>query len=258
MTGKATRLYPLPARELPVGAIYEDLELPPPGRRDAARPYVVVNVVSSVDGRTAIAGKSSRIGSRTDRQAMRTLRSKADAVMIGAGTLRAEKISLGLDGGELGASPPMAVMVTATGNLPVETNLIRHRRQKLLVLLPDKAADDAADRLRRQADVVRVPSTCSDAIDLRSAIKILKADHAVELLIVEGGPSLTHALISGHLVDELYITLAPKLLGGSAPQAPSVLEGHQLERGVVKMNLVAVHQADGELFLRYSLGEGGS
>ena len=97
------RLYPPPRQE--VSAIYEDLS--PSWRRDGERPYVILNMVSSLDGRTAIEGKAAGIGSTTDRKTMRTLRSKVDAVMIGAGTLRAEKLSLGLKAMRvLGIVPP--------------------------------------------------------------------------------------------------------------------------------------------------------
>jgi riboflavin biosynthesis pyrimidine reductase len=124
LTRKILRLYPLPTRDLSARGIYEDLELPPPERSDPSRPYVIINMVSSIDGKVAIEGKSSRIGSETDRRVMRTLRSKVDAVMVGAGTLRAEKLSLGLDECSAGKQP-LAVVVTATGDVSLESNLVR-------------------------------------------------------------------------------------------------------------------------------------
>src|SRR5215208_5128535 len=61
------------------------------------RPFVFLNMVQSADGKTAIEGKASRLGTDNDRSVMRTLRSRADAVMIGGGTIRAERLSLSLD-----------------------------------------------------------------------------------------------------------------------------------------------------------------
>ena len=226
--------------------IYQDLELPPAGRRDARRPYVLINMVSSLDGRTTVEGGAAHIGGETDRQVMRTLRSKADAVMIGAGTLRAERLSLGLD--EPAESQPIAIVLTNTGALPLESHLIRHERQVVLVLVPDDSPEKAVSQLRRHAEVLRAPTSPDGSIDLGEALKTLKAEHAVDLLLVEGGPALNYALISRNLANELFLTLAPKLLGRTSGEALSILDG-PAPRDV---SLLSVHLAGNELFLRYN------
>ncbi len=256
MSGKATRLYPLPPREISAHGIYGDLELPPPEhRRGAARPYVVINMVSSIDGKTVIKEKASRIGSETDRRTMRTLRSKADAVMIGAGTLRAERLSLGLDECYRGQPQPLAVVVTRTGNVPLETNLIATGQQEILVITTKGGVDsDSIKRLRDHARVLQVGATPSGAVNLEEALKVLKTDYAVNLLLVEGGPRLNHSLIRGLLADELFLTLAPKLLGGTADSTLTILRGDALPEGTFgSPELLSAHVAGGELFLRYSV-----
>ena len=255
MADNALRLYPLPSREIMSGErIYEDLELPPAGRRDPSRPYVLINMVSSLDGRTTEEGEAARIGSETDRQVMRTLRSKAVAVMIGANTLRAEKLSLGLD--EPDASQPTAIIITKTGKLPLGSHLIRNERQEVLVLVPENCPEDAVRRLRRRdGDVLRAPTAQCGAIDLEAALKVLKAEHAADPLLVEGGPTLNHALISRNLADELFLTLAPKLLGGSQNEAFGILKGQPVSPEEPRLvNLLSVHAAGDELFLRYKFG----
>ena len=250
MTQKVVRLYPLPARELPSSKLYEDLEIPPFERRDPSRPYVIINVVSSLDGRAAIGGKSSRIGSATDRQAMRTLRSKAEAVMIGAGTLRAERLSLGLDE-PTEELQPLAIVATQSGDVPLEQNLILGERQNLLIITAQEPPEYLRGQLGDRARVVRVPANSSGAVDLGAALIILKCEYAVELLLVEGGPSLNHALVSANLADELFLTLAPKLLGGTAGKSSALLNGPAL--GPKHINLLSAHLAGDELFLRYAL-----
>ncbi len=248
---KVHRLYPPPGRE--VSGIYEDLNLPPPWHGDSARPYVIVNMVSSVDGRTAMEGKAAGMGSRIDRRTMRTLRSKADAVMIGAGTLRAEKLSLGLD--ELGGvPPPLAIIVTHTGNIPLEDHLVATEEQEVLILLSDRVPHGVVERLRELAQIMRTPADSTGAVDLDRALQALKAERGVGVLVVEGGPGLNHALISRNLVDELFLTVAPELLGGTAAQTLTLLRGPEIpSRGRPALELVSIHLADGELFLRYSL-----
>jgi riboflavin-specific deaminase-like protein len=223
--------------------------LPPPGCTETPRPYVIINMVSSVDGRTAVEGKSSRLGSETDRQTMRTLRSRSDAVMIGAGTLRAERLSLGLD--DPSGRQPLAVIATKTGDVPLESNLIVGEHQEVLVITTQDAPKNLDDRLRESARVLRAPATPSGAINLGEALEVLRARHSVEVLLVEGGPSLNHALISQNLADELFLTLAPKLLGGTSYE---LLAGPAL--APIDAKLLSAHLAGSELFLRYALSKG--
>jgi riboflavin-specific deaminase-like protein len=247
---KILKLYPPPARE--VFALYDDLDLPPTGNREGARPYVIINTVSSVDGRTAMEGKAAGIGSGIDRQTMRNLRSKADAVMIGAGTLRAERLTLGLD--ETGVQQPLAIIVTETGDVPLEEHLIVEGAQEVLIMLSDAAPKRVVERLLTIAPVMRAPADSTGAVELEAALRILKAERGVESLLVEGGPGLNHALISLNLVDELFLTVAPELIGGSADQTLTLLRGPTLPaRDRPTLDLVSIHLSGDELFLRYSL-----
>jgi riboflavin-specific deaminase-like protein len=247
---KILRLYPPPARE--VFAIYDDLDLPPTGKREGARPYVIINTVSSVDGRTAIGGKAAGLGSGIDRQAMRTLRSRADAVMIGAGTLRAERLTLGLD--ETCVRQPLAIIVTDTGDVPLEEHLIVEGGQEVLILLSDAAPKRVVERLSTLAPVMRAPADSTGAVDLETALRTLKAERGVESLVVEGGPGLNYALISLDLVDELFLTVAPEVLGGCAEQTLTLLRGPTLpDRDRPTLEVVSIHLSGDEVFLRYSL-----
>ena len=247
---KVLRLYPPPGRE--VSGIYEDLTLPPSRHGDAAKPYVIVNMVSSVDGRTSMEGKAAGMGSRIDRQTMRTLRSRADAVMIGAGTLRAEKLSLGLD--ETDGLQPLAIIVTHTGNIPLQDHLVATEEQEVLILLSDRVPQAVTERLREFAQVMKAPADSAGVVDLDRALRALKAERGVDVLVVEGGPGLNHGLILRNLVDELYLTVAPELLGGTAAETLTLLRGPEIPAsGRPALELVSIHLADGELFLRYSL-----
>ena len=227
------------------------MSLPSGAGQNAGRPYVFMNIVCTVDGRTSVDGKASGLGSPMDRRVMRTLRSKADAVMIGGGTLRAEKLSLGLDA-EDPRPQPLAVVLSNTGDVPLERNLIVDRRQRVLLLLAEDAPDGAGPRIGDRAEVRRVETTSSGAIDLAKALNTLKADYDVRRLLVEGGPTINHAILSSNLANELFVTLAPTLLGASTQDASSLVGGRLGKRRDL-MLLSAYLDAD-ELFLRYAIG----
>ncbi|MDP8947951.1 MAG: dihydrofolate reductase family protein [Actinomycetota bacterium] len=250
MSDTALRLYPLPVREIPSGAIYEDIELPPLQRRNPARPYVILNAVAAVDGKATIKGKSSGLGSETDRRTMRTLRSKVDAVLVGATTVRAERLSLGLDEFSSG-SEPLAVIVTRTGEVPLETNLIGGERQEVLVIIAQDTPEDNINRLGERASVLRVPASPWGGVVLEEALEALRTERGVDLVLVEGGPSLNHSLISSSLADELFITISPKLLGGTSNETLTILDGPAA--APIDVKLLSAHLADSELFLRYTL-----
>jgi riboflavin biosynthesis pyrimidine reductase len=156
------------------------------------RPFLAVNFASTVDGRASIGGVSGPIGSATDTAMLAGLRTRFDAVMIGAGTMRAERYS-GLE--------------------------------KRLVV---------------------VESGPEGWIDLGELLRSLH-EEGVRTVMCEGGQRLHGTLQALGLVDELFLTIAPKLTGGEAPR---VLEGRALPE-TEELELAWLLEDDGELFARY-------
>jgi riboflavin-specific deaminase-like protein len=243
------RLYPEPDVLSDKGEIYDDLDLPVYASR---LPYVLINMVSSVDGRSFVSGKASGIGGPADRGAMRALRARVDAVMVGAGTLRAEKLNLGLDDPE--GEQPLAVVVGGTGGLPVLENLVRLAGQNVILAVPQRAsADNEANTYvsTDDATTLRCPGPRPDRVDIRHLLRVLKADHAVDRLLVEGGPTLNRSLIDAGLVDELFLTVAPKLLLGPEAAILRCALDNEAQVPPRALALVSVHCVGDELFLRY-------
>lgn len=275
------KLYPQhEATEGRARGLYEGIRFPrSPGRRlgEASRPYVVINMISTVDGKAQDDGRASGLGSEVDRAAMRSLRSGCDAVMIGAGTLRAERLSLGLY--EAGRRQPLGIVVSSgLGALPLE-NLIPVPRQRVLLLRPDPETSSETGpqstagppRILRhpedgRVDLMSVPAmptptgrgerTGRPTVDLAVALAILREELDVGVLLVEGGPSLNDALVSQNLVDELFLTVSPRLLAGSAQPPVTIAEATTpgaARNPPTPLGLVSVHAAGDELFLRYAL-----
>jgi riboflavin-specific deaminase-like protein len=240
----ALRLFPPPARKAEGDGIYGDLMLPLPA--SSSRPYVVINMVASVDGRSSRSGKASGIGGEADRRAMRELRSRVDAVMVGAGTLRAEKLDLGLD--DPAAEQPLALILCGRGSLPLAERLVESPQEILLVMSDDSTGPRGAVPAR--ARILRAPSSAPGRVDLRALLRALRSEHAVNRLLVEGGPVVNRTLIDEGLVDELFVTVAPKLLSG---EESSIVAGRAATNEPEDLALLSVHASGDELFLRYSL-----
>ena len=239
-------LYPEPRALADEEEIYHDLQLPFP--KSPLLPYVLVNMVSSVDGRSSVGGKASGIGSGADREAMRALRSYVDAVMVGAGTLRAEKLNLGLDDPD--AQQPLAVIVGGTRDLPLGDRLA-NSQQEVILAVPEGVRGAAGTGLDRLT-VVETPSTRQGLVDLEWLLEYLRTEHTVDRLLVEGGPALNRSVIDGGLAGEIFLTLAPKILSG---EEATILRGEAGEATGTSRSLVllSVHSSGGELFLRYRL-----
>ncbi|MGH3089699.1 MAG: RibD family protein, partial [Rubrobacteraceae bacterium] len=223
---KPRRIHPPPAVE--VDDIHGELEFPKFGPKDSGLPYVVMNMVSSLDGKVSVSGKSGAIGSAVDRNAMRVLRSKVDAVMVGAGTLRAEKVSLTSEGRR--TPEPMAVIPSASLDLPLETNLLDAQKDRTLILAPDHAYEKASDVCLGHATLVSCKARPDGTLDIEDALRTLKRDFGIANLLVEGGSRLNHEFVERDITQEIFLTLSPKLLGGFSKEAPVAIEGNTFEK----------------------------
>lgn len=257
----AMRLYPLPGAEVPLADVYLDLNPPSCSASDVDLPYIAMNMVSSLDGKVSIGGRANDIGGEADRLVMRNLRSSFDAVLRGADTLRAERISAGvpdplaaLRASRGLAQQPCEVILTKTGDVPIQSNLLGATPENTMIILPDYMVDHAVSiNQASQAVVVGAPARRDGYVDLRAALKLLKLDYGIDRVVIEGGPTVNHALISDDLVDHLFLTIAPKLVAGRAENTLSLLAGDALAATGNHPELRTVHLAGGELFLSYRL-----
>jgi len=253
---RAFALYPPPSFPLDPCDIHADLVLP--RGSSGGRPYTVINAVSTLDGRAAIGGKSSTIGSAVDRAIMRNVRCAFDAVLVGAGTLRAENLELAVPQ-ELVQKrrekrlreQPLPIILMGLSPLPGERRLYEQRG---LMILGSKSVQ--TEHLPANAGFRGVQEYGgSGRVDIGSLLRILEEDLGVRRLLVEGGPTVNRSFLSAGHVDELFLTLAPKISGdGDAPNIVSGAEESLPDKIRDEVRLVSIHAAaSGELYLRYRL-----
>jgi riboflavin-specific deaminase-like protein len=223
------------------------VELAPPDR-----PYLVANFALTLDGRATIGGRSGPIGSGTDSQVLHRLRTQVDAVMIGAGTLRVERYGRIVSDAALRghreraagvAHDPLAVIVTDSLDLPWDAGLFTAGFGRVLILTSSAGEiPDTATKVRVERHQGRV--------DLRRAMARLRDERGVRAVLCEGGPHLLANLVEADLVDEMFITLAPKL---ALNRGPGLLEDAFGDLGPTELELMWLLAEDGELFTRYRL-----
>jgi riboflavin-specific deaminase-like protein len=218
----------------------------------ADRPYVVTNFAVTVDGKATLHGRSGTIGSERDTEMLVCLRTRVDAVMIGGGTMRAERYGRPVaDPGRRGrrerrglSQDPLLVIVSGRLDIPWDAPVFGDRGARVLIF---STSDTEPPETVAEVRVVRHEGS----IDLAKALAYLRTQRGVRALLCEGGPRLHAQLIDAALVDELFVTHAPKLAGGDGPGLAVGLP--ELER---PLEVVWLLDEDGELFARYRVSRG--
>jgi 5-amino-6-(5-phosphoribosylamino)uracil reductase len=218
-------------------SLHRDLEAPP---AHDGRPHVGLNFVMTADGRVTYQGRAE-IGTRTDRALMFHLRSLADAVMIGAGTLRVDPFAPSIKGRD---RQPLAIVVSRTCELPLDNRFFRHPGERL-VATTTSAATAAVAAVRVAG--AKVEEFGDTDVDLGRLLRSLR-DRGVRFLLCEGGPTLAGQLLARRSLDELFLTHATLIT--AEPDARRLFEGGPRPAGTVRVERVSLHEHDGERYER--------
>jgi riboflavin-specific deaminase-like protein len=211
------------------------------------RPYLILNFATTIDGRAAISGRSGPIGSETDTEMLQRLRTRVDAVMIGAGTMRAERYGRIVSDPDFRAyrertglaDDPLGVIVSNRFELPWDAGLFTDGGGEVVIFT---ASEQEPPETATPVTIVRHP----DGVELDGALEWLLTERGIRSVLCEGGPTLHGRLREGGLADELFLTIAPKIAGGEGPR---VLEGALPDVDLVE--LAWLLESEGELFARY-------
>lgn len=222
-------------------------------RAPAPRPYTVANFIASADGRATLQSRSGPLGDDGDRAMFLGLREQADAILAGTGTLRAERYGRVLRDPERrrrrvarGQPPePIACTITRTGDLPTEIPMFAEPEARIVVFTGAELDVGAG---AAHVDVIRLSA---GELTLTNVLGRLRDDYDVRLLLCEGGPTLFGGLLREGIVDELFLTVAPKLAGGGT--GPAIASGPELPVAL-ELGLEWVLERRGSLYMRYLAG----
>lgn len=229
---------------------------PPPGTPGASGTrFVRCNMISTIDGAITVNGRSGLLGGPGDHRVFQVLRSWADVVVVGAGTARTEGYgparlsdelrSTRLDRGQPPV-PPIAV-VTLSGNVDLTAPLFSEAEARSIVVTA--AAGEAVLRGNAQlGDVADLIVAGESAVDLTQAFDQL-AQMGYRSLLLEGGPGLNADVVHAGLLDELCLTLSPRVVAGAGSR---IIAGPELDPPM-GVEATSVLEEDGFLFFRLAV-----
>jgi riboflavin-specific deaminase-like protein len=212
----------------------------------------------SADGKIATSNRRvASFGSQADHAHLLALRATVDAVMSGARTLDADRITLGPGPARYrrlrlknGLSEyNLRVIVSGRGTIDPQAEIFRHRFSAILLLTTRRAAGKRLARLRALVDETKF---CGEtALDLAEGLRWLRREHGVHRLLCEGGGELNFSMLQAGLVDEVHLTICPRILGGR--NAPTLAEGAGFEAlaDAAQFILASSRRVGDELFLAY-------
>lgn len=217
----------------------------------AHRPWVVVNMVASLDGAIAVDGRSGALGGPADKAMFAALRAIADVILVGAGTVRAERYGPPRPSDEARAArvargqdeAPRLAVVTRSLDLDPRARLFAEAETPPYVVTTTSAPPDRVASLDTVATVV---AAGDGEVDLSAALARLAADGA-QVVLCEGGPSLNADLLAAGCIDEWALTVSPLVVGGSAGRATAGAAPPDLTR----FALARLLEADGLLLGRW-------
>jgi diaminohydroxyphosphoribosylaminopyrimidine deaminase/5-amino-6-(5-phosphoribosylamino)uracil reductase len=181
---------------------------------DRRRPFVMLKLASSLDGRIALAGGESRwITGPQARAIGHRLRAKSDAILVGSMTAVADDPELVARRGNRVIARPIRVLVDSRLRVPVSAKLYAEGGDRSWVLCGESVAVSRRNAVERTGARVLTVATRDGHIDLKPALARLAREGLTQVL-VEGGGELAAALLRGKLVDELHWFVAPRILGG--------------------------------------------
>ena len=225
-----------------------------------ARPFVLINMAMSADGKIAPPHRRFiAFGSRLDHKNLLALRATADAVMCGARTVDSAPVTLDAGGAAYErrrqraglARQNLRVVVSGSGSVDPAAKIFQHTVSPLIVLASGQAPKSRLAKLKRLADCVKVCGR--NSVALAQALGWLRREWAVKRLLCEGGGELNFELLRLGLVDELHLTICPRIIGGRA--APTIADGEGFARlaKAAKLELTRQRRVGDELFTTWRI-----
>ena len=215
------------------------------------RPFVTANFAITADGRISTRNFTpSDFSSKRDKRRLVKIRAACDAVLVGARTLASDTMTLGIPG--IRTKPPLRVIVSNSGRIAPTLRVFQTEGAPIIIFTTKKMPAATRDALAGVADIFLHPAP---TVDLALVLAILRADYGVKRLVCEGGGTLLRAFAAADLLDELHLTICPRIFGGRDAPTLTGVTGKFLPKST-RLRLVEMKRAGDECFTRWSVIRG--
>lgn len=213
---------------------------------------VLINAAMTIDGKIATNLGDSTISSKQDLRRLHRLRCSVDAIIIGISTVIIDNPRLTVRLVKRHGTTPVRIIVDSIGRIPLDSKILKSASKiNTIVAVTKRASDERVDEIKSAGAIVIVAGT--KTVDLKELFFILKK-MGFNKILVEGGGELNWSILQLGIVNELMVTVAPRIVGGRT--ATTLVEGDGYERisNGIKMELIKVsRQNNGEVVLYYKL-----
>jgi 2,5-diamino-6-(ribosylamino)-4(3H)-pyrimidinone 5'-phosphate reductase len=210
------------------------------------RPNVILAAAMTLDGKIATRSGDSRISSSFDLEKLHRLRSRTDAVMVGRGTQLSDNPRLTVR--RISGRNPVRIVVDSLARTSPNSRILSRGGGRTIIAASKRAPEARVNRLRSKgAKIIR----CGNQhVDLRKLLTILHS-LGIRDLLLEGGGKLNWSMLTEKLVDEIQVTIAPRVVGGE--KATTLVEGFGVGRmsHAIRLSKLKVTRNGNELVLSY-------
>ena len=229
------------------------------GGRSGRRPFVTANFALTWDGRISTrCGTPADFSSKNDKRRLVEIRARCDAVLVSAKTVAADNMSMGLPDPALRAARsargqsayPLRVLLTNSGRIDPALRLFTKTFSPVVIFSTTRMPARTRAALAPLADVWLHESA---SVNLPAMLATLRADYGVRRLVCEGGAQIFRALLAAGLVDELHVTLCPRIFGGDKAPTLTGVAGEFLAQSAA-LAVKEMEVVEGECFLRLAVG----
>ncbi len=222
------------------------------------RPFVFINIASSVDGKISDERRRQlRISCDEDLRRVDRLRAESDAIMVGIGTVLADDPKLTVKSRELRMwrvkrgmpENPVRVVVDSRCRVPLYAKVLNDEAETIIAV--SKLADSKkVDALRRRG--IEIVVAGDSRVNLKALMEYLH-DRGIRKVMVEGGGTLNYGLLREGLVDEIYVYYGNMIIGGS--KSPTLVDGDSFDPPI-RLELISVERLGGGVLTKWRVKTG--
>jgi riboflavin-specific deaminase-like protein len=226
--------------------------------RKLPRPFVTSNFAVTWDGRISTRRRTpADFTSPKDKRRLVEIRAECDAVLASARTVTTDNMTMGLPDPALRAARvkggqsayPVRVLLTNSGRIDPKLRLFESAFSPIVIFSTTRMPARVRSALAGKADLWLHEAP---EVNVVAMMATLRSEYSVKRLVCEGGAQIFRALLSAGLVDEIHITLAPKIFGGQKAPTLTGVAGAFLAKSI-KTHLSSMEVIDGECLLRYRI-----